>query len=79
MSVIAFISANSDAPAMSSRLTGNIHFRSVDGNRVEHVPAPVEGEVGFVALYDVFNFEFHPKSPEQIMVSVRLLAKHRAH
>ena len=38
----------------------------MDGNRVEHVPAPVEGEVGFVALYDIFNFEFDPKSPEQI-------------
>jgi hypothetical protein len=38
----------------------------VDGNHVEHVPAPVEREVGFVALYDVFNFELHQKSPEQI-------------
>jgi len=26
MSVIAFISANSEAPPMSSRLTGNVHF-----------------------------------------------------
>ena len=51
---------------MSSRLTGNIHFRSVDGNRVEHVPAPVEGEVGLVVLYDVLNRELHPKSPERI-------------
>src|SRR5579864_3720478 len=37
-------------------------FRSVDRHRVEHVPAPVEGEVGFVALYDVLNRELHPKS-----------------
>ena len=32
---------------------------SVDGHRVEHVPAPVEGEVSLVALYDLFNREKH--------------------
>jgi len=41
-------------------------FRSIDGHRVEHVAAPVEGEVGLIALYDVLNLEFHPKSPERI-------------
>jgi hypothetical protein len=54
-------------------------FRSIDGHRVKHVAAPVEGEVGLVVLYDVLNLEFHPKSPERIWISEVVGEKSRLH
>ena len=50
-------------------------FRSIDGHRVEHVSAPVKGEVSFVALYDVLDRELHPEITRADIVPVRLLAK----
>src|SRR5262249_13553074 len=47
-------------------------FRSIDGHRVEHATGPVEGEGGFVALYDVLNRELHYEITRADIVPVRL-------
>lgn len=54
-------------------------FRSVDGQRVQDVPAPVGGEVRFVALYDVLDPRISYEITQPDTVAVWLPRSFRPH